>query len=77
MARNIQNMHREGAGRVRTEQVETRSGGTRALSIPTSERIDLIGEIVEAIRAREQIGVSASFLRVHADLDRNVLDFLT
>ena len=71
------NMHREGAGRVRTEQVETPSGGTRAISVPTEERIDLVGEMIDAIRAREQIGVSASYLRVQVDLDRNVLDLLT
>ena len=76
-ARNIQNISREGARRVRTEQVETPSGGTRAISVQTEERIDLVGEMIEQIRAREEIGMSASYLRIHADLDRNVLDILT
>ena len=76
VAHNIANLNTEGAQRLRTEQSNTPTGGTRAATFATGEDIDLAAELVELRLAKLQTEASAQAFRVAADIEGRILDIL-
>lgn len=75
-AHNIANINTKGAGRLRTEQVATKEGGTRAFTVPTKEEIQLATELMEQRIAKGQVGIAARVFKVQNAIEKSILDIL-
>ncbi|MCP4965542.1 MAG: hypothetical protein GY926_09925 [bacterium] len=75
-AHNIANVNTDDAKRLRTEQVESPSGGTEARTRVSDEEIDLAEEAIELRHAKRDAELAAAVTARQADIEDSVIDIL-